>query len=328
MQNFKNISSRAFEHSADRAALTALRRIKGFDLVLKKLMALIGEKRLRLVFLSSSVRINSSQRPDLYAKFKAVAEQFDLDQVPELYLTYDSSMNVAAIGVDRPFVIVYSGLVERLNEKELQFVFAHEIGHILCGHSLYRTLLMVLLKVTDRFLGIPRLLVLPILLGLLEWQRKSELTADRAGLLSVNDLQVAQSVIMKMCGAGDIKQYNLAEFEKQADEYDSAGDILDSMYKTLNLVFKTHPVPVHRLREIRKYAESPEMQTVISGGYLTRDDQDLAALKEDLAAMKTDYTESAEKFKKVVGAQISDLLEEVEARGSKVADALFGPRKN
>jgi len=41
-RRFPQISSRAYEHPADRAALTALRKLSGFDMLLKKLSGLIG----------------------------------------------------------------------------------------------------------------------------------------------------------------------------------------------------------------------------------------------------------------------------------------------
>ena len=42
------ISSRAYEHPADRSALVALRKLSGFDTVLKQMSGLISERRLRL----------------------------------------------------------------------------------------------------------------------------------------------------------------------------------------------------------------------------------------------------------------------------------------
>ncbi len=44
---FPDISSRAWEHPADRVALTALRRLKGFDQVLKVLAAMLRERQHR-----------------------------------------------------------------------------------------------------------------------------------------------------------------------------------------------------------------------------------------------------------------------------------------
>ena len=47
-KTFPGISPRAWEHPADRAALVALRRMRGFDTVLRKVMGALGDRRLRM----------------------------------------------------------------------------------------------------------------------------------------------------------------------------------------------------------------------------------------------------------------------------------------
>ena len=49
------ISSRAWEHPADRAALNTLRAIPGFDEVVKKVAGLITERGVRQLFLANAV---------------------------------------------------------------------------------------------------------------------------------------------------------------------------------------------------------------------------------------------------------------------------------
>ena len=60
------ISSRAWEHPADQGALVALRRLKGFDTVLKAMSGLVNERAVRLVFLGSAVRVDERQFPALH----------------------------------------------------------------------------------------------------------------------------------------------------------------------------------------------------------------------------------------------------------------------
>ena len=57
------ISSRAYEHPADRSALVALRKLTGFDALLKRLASLFSDRNLRLLFLASSVRASNEQYP-------------------------------------------------------------------------------------------------------------------------------------------------------------------------------------------------------------------------------------------------------------------------
>lgn len=43
-KTFPEISSRAWEHPADRTALSALRRLKGFDQILKLMSGMLRER--------------------------------------------------------------------------------------------------------------------------------------------------------------------------------------------------------------------------------------------------------------------------------------------
>ncbi len=59
------ISSRAYEHPADRSALVALRKLTGFDVLLRRLASLFSDRSLRLMFLASSVKASERQFPQL-----------------------------------------------------------------------------------------------------------------------------------------------------------------------------------------------------------------------------------------------------------------------
>ena len=47
------ISSRAWEHPADRGALVALRKLRGFDTILKAMYGLLNERANRLYYLGA-----------------------------------------------------------------------------------------------------------------------------------------------------------------------------------------------------------------------------------------------------------------------------------
>src|ERR1700723_4639004 len=55
------ISSRAYEHPADRSGLVAPRKLTGFDTLLKLLNGLFHERAMRLNFLASGVKVSDRQ---------------------------------------------------------------------------------------------------------------------------------------------------------------------------------------------------------------------------------------------------------------------------
>ena len=195
------ISSRSWEHPADRAALNTLRAIPGFDEIVRKIAGFFGERGIRQLFLGDAVKVTATQRPNLNVMWTEVLETLDWPERPELYVTQTPIANAMAVGFDKPFVIVHSGLLEVLTDEELRSVLGHELGHIMSGHTVYSTIAYILL-----YFGLSNLpflaaaAILPFQLALLEWQRKSEFSSDRAGLLVSQDLNISMSTEMKLAG--------------------------------------------------------------------------------------------------------------------------------
>src|SRR5215470_706353 len=180
------ISSRAYEHPADRSALVALRKLTGFDVLLRRLAGLFNDRALRLMFLASSVRASDQQFPQLYQSLLDACYVLDLPTVPELFITQDPLVNAMALGADKPFIVITTGLVDLMDPEEARFIIGHEVGHVLSGHAVYRTMLFHLIRLATRIAWMPigYLGLRAIIWGLEEWYRKSELSCDRAGLLA------------------------------------------------------------------------------------------------------------------------------------------------
>lgn len=268
--HFPNISSRAWEHPADRAALSTLQSIPGLDILLQKVVGVTTERSLRLIALSSAVRVSERQFAKVNTLFREACHILDVKKVPEIYVSASPFINARAIGMDNPFIILNSSLLETLNEEELLAVIAHELGHCLSGHVLYSTLLVLLTNYSMPILSsIPlgATALLAIRMALMEWYRKSELSCDRAALLVVQDPDICYALQMKLAGGSQISEMNINEFFMQAYEYESGGTMIDSIHKVLNLLGKTHPFPVLRLVELKKWVDSGDYGRIISGGF-------------------------------------------------------------
>src|SRR3954469_14119892 len=94
------ISSRAWEHPADRGALTALRELRGFDDVVKAFFGMWNERGFRLSFLAGAVRVDHRQYPRVYPRFPEAATTLVVAELPELYVSQSPVINGQAIGMD------------------------------------------------------------------------------------------------------------------------------------------------------------------------------------------------------------------------------------
>jgi Zn-dependent protease with chaperone function len=291
---FPGISSRAYEHPADRSALVALRSLTGFDTVLKRLAGLFSERAIRLMYLGGSVRAGETQFRNLGDMVRDASYILDLPEVPELYVVQDPAPNAMTIGSDHPFIVLNTGLVDLLDDEELRFVVAHEVGHVLSGHAVYRTMALILTNLGSRIAWLPlgNIAISAILMGLNEWQRKSELSADRAGLLAGQDVDAGKRALMKLAGGSRLTEMSSEAFREQAREYDAAGDVRDGLLKFLNLLNRSHPYAVVRFAELEHWAAEGEYQRILAGDYPRRADDPNASISEEIKNAARAYRES------------------------------------
>ena len=84
-QRLKDISPKAYEHPADRAATAALQQIPMMDTVVRRLIE-FGERSIFQQLLASAVRLGPDQLPEVYASHRAALARLDIDYVPDLYV--------------------------------------------------------------------------------------------------------------------------------------------------------------------------------------------------------------------------------------------------
>ncbi len=328
---FPEISCRAWEHPADRAALTTMRKVPGFDLLLRRMSSIVTEPALRSLYLGNAVRVSEKQFPDLNAAWIRTCKQFDADRVPELFVTAQGGVNAAAVGWDRPFVYITAGALKSLKGEEIRFVLAHELSHVLSGHALYRTMMDIIVRyIRPRLVFMPAawLVVAGIELALKEWSRKSELSCDRAGLLAVQDIELAQRIHMKMAGGGDLEKMNVDAFREQAAEYEEDGDLREQILRLLMLTSVTHPFPVLRLAELSRWAESGEYQRILDGHYPRRSEDDHAGVREDIARTAETYKERWSEREDALGKLVQDLGGLVSGRSETLWEGLKSVFRN
>jgi Zn-dependent protease with chaperone function len=312
------IGASSWEHPADRAALNALRKLPGFDFALRKVFGMFGERAIRLAFRANAVRVSENQYPWIHQRLLRVCEVMDLETIPELYVSQTPVVNAGAVGMNEPFIVLNSSMLEVLTRDEVEAVIAHEVGHILSGHVLYRTLLILLMQLTLFRYPLAGIAVLPLLLALLEWNRKAELSSDRAALLAIQHPDTVLSSLMKLAGGtrGEEEHLDLQEFIAQSDEYRENRDILDRVYKLLNVLGATHPFHVVRVAELRMWIETGAYDEILAGKYQRRDEEDERPYVEDLKEAAKGYTDMA-----------SEILEDLDATVDKLKDRVSGAFK-
>jgi len=327
---FRGISPRAYEHPADRAAMATLRAVPGVASVLKAVAGMWNERAERLFTLASAIRVGEKQYPKLNQLRVDCAETLDLDTVPDLFVARHPIANGYAIGIDKPFIVITTGVVEALDQESLRVVIGHETGHILSGHNVLRTLLMRLLRLqaTVQWMPIGALGLRAVIAALMEWFRKAELTADRAGLLTSQDPAAALRQHVYMAGGTSMSDIDIPEFMAQAREYEEVDDIRDSILKLMTVEGMSHPFAVVRAAQLQRWAASEEYRAILAGDYLRRDDdQPSSNLMSDVKEAGRSYKESWSSSTDPLAKVLNDVGEAVSGAAGRVFSK-FGGRTN
>jgi Zn-dependent protease with chaperone function len=324
-----DISSRAYEHPADRSALVALRKLSGFDVLLRKLFGLFNERALRLSYLANSVRVSERQFPNIYSLVRDGSYILDLPDVPEVFVQQTPVVNAMALGKDRPFIVITTGLINLHDEEELRFIIGHELGHVLSGHAVYRTMLLYLINLAQRIAWMPigYIGVKAIVFGLEEWFRKSELSCDRAGLLASQDVDAARRALMKIAGGAQLSELNPDAFREQAHEYDAVPDLRDSLLKLAQLQGATHPQAVVRFAQLDYWATSGDYERILGGDYPRRDSDSSASIGEEIRNAARSYQENWSRSEDPLAGLLRGFAETAGRAGSGLFDR-FGGRGN
>jgi Zn-dependent protease with chaperone function len=323
VQRLADISPKAYEHPADRAATAALKSVPMLDTVVRKLIEFGYERALRQVLLAGSVKLGSEQLPNAWAAHRAACARLDLDSVPDLYLSQMPFTNAAAIGSDRPMVLLNSRTVELLDEEELRTVAGHEAGHVLSDHVLYSTALIILLSIGSSVARMPVLAGLPLLavkLALLEWFRAAELSCDRAATLVNRDPLVTSRTLMVMAGGVSSRKLNLDAFLRQAAEYEEWEPGWDKLSRLRIELGQTHAFPVRRVSELMKWVRSGDYDRIMKGEYVRRGDP--LDAKAEAGDAVDHYAERFRSLFKEAGAGVANAGDKMAEAAEKLGDWL------
>ena len=271
-----------------------MRKLTGFDVLLRKLSGLFNERAFRLQFLASGVRVSERQFPQINDMVRDGAYVLDLPEIPEVFVTQTPLVNAMALGSDKPFIVIHTGLIDLLDAEELRTVVGHELGHVLSGHAVYRTMLYHLINLAARIAWVPLgyIGLRGIIWALEEWYRKSELSCDRAGLLAAQDPDAARRVLMKLAGGARLSELNSDAFMEQAHDYDAVPDVRDGLLKILQLQGNTHPFAVVRFAELTRWIDSGDYERILAGDYPRRDTDSTATIGEEIRNAAKSYQES------------------------------------
>ena len=276
---FEDLSYKSFVYPGDEEALENLKKIPGARRLFRWLIENALEDYLQLENKYYRTLVTAENYPSVHERVQHCCKVLDCP-APETYLGYSPFFNAMTFGVNRTFLVIKSAMVETYTDDELDFVIGHELGHIKAGHVLYKTIAWFIvqnLQYLQLIVPFPLpigVLIQPLLLAMFEWSLRAEFTADRAGLLTVQDAGVAMQALSRFSGRLNKleHEHNLDSMLQQVQDIEKYDNQMAKIMLFINSMGATHPYPVLRLQKLKDWMEEGGYRKVISGEYV-RDDE-------------------------------------------------------
>ena len=269
------LTADAFVADTDRWALDKLKKIPLLPLVVQKFYEHGVDRWLYCMNMSMAVRCGPTQYKTLHDILRESCDILDMPE-PELYITSNPFPNAHTSGVERPYITLRSSIVETLSDEELFHLIGHELGHIKAKHVLYMSVAEIIAPLLEmvgrRTMGLGDAASVALYLALFEWYRQAEITADRAGLLVAQSLNLSIDANIKLTAGPNrlSHEMNREAFMDQARAYqDMTG--LDAVGKVIIFMLMSHafshPMPVHRTQMLERWVQSGEYDRILAGDY-------------------------------------------------------------
>lgn len=186
----------------------------------------------------NSIKVGPNQFPKLYESLERYSQILGLKKTPSMFILMGNGVlnAFAARLVFRQIIVIFSDLAEALledkDQKQLDAVVAHELGH----HRLMHTTLFEWLLLPTSFIPL-------IYSALSRWR---EYSADRVMMVVTADLEVSQRALIKLAGGRLMgSQANIEEFIKQSNEE-------KGFFAWLAEVMASHPHLPKRINALKK----------------------------------------------------------------------------
>jgi len=269
-RKLKGLKSEEYEHEEDKSGLEAMKSMQGFATIVKNYNEFAVEKTRTVELTGSNYLVTESNLPHVFNAVKEACKTLDIHKQPPLYIA-QGDINAFTVGTRTPILCLMSGCLSLLSHDELLFVIGHELGHIKSGHFQYHSMAGFLAmggELLGHFtLGLGNLAAKAIEGPLMAWFRKSELTADRAGLLSCQNPEAAFTCLTKMAGY-PLRYYssiNPKDILAQARAFeDLDGDTFNQFVKFFKIFDSSHPWTIMRAKELDRWIESGKYRAILN----------------------------------------------------------------
>lgn len=204
------------------------------------------------VMLATGLRVDNQDVP-MAQIVKECAKTLEIEVPYTLISSSVSGLNAITVGTDNSVYIAISSLLQRMfSEDEVKFVVGHECGHIALGHTMYHTIVSTMSNFAEMIPIVGPVVYKLAAWPLKAWSRRSEISADRAGLLCCGDVRVACKALLRLeAGFASVENFDVDTYISN-----TANQLQNSQLGYLGELTADHPILSKRMEALMVFANS------------------------------------------------------------------------
>ena len=278
----KGKALRAYSHPIDSGIISVLDR-PVVNSVFNKYVNFMVDRVYGQV-LASAIPVTSNNYPNLNA---IVDECVGILHIHRPYVVVSQSvpgLNAVTFGNDeKPYIAISALMVRLMDDEKMRFIIGHECGHIAMGHVIYHTVVDTIRLFGYSIPAVGDLVYKAVEYPLHAWHRRSEITADRAGLLCCRSLENAQKTLLQLeSGFTDVEKIDLGEYLKNSREF-----LKGSWVRRVGELKSTHPLTPKRILALALFAHS-RLYHDLCADEIGKKDDTAGLLDENMLASETE----------------------------------------
>lgn len=245
-----SVMRKEYAHPVDSGVIKAL-DMPGLKMVLGSVMEILTDLNYSEI-ISSGIPVNAKSFPEIDEIVNYCVSVLGIRR-PYLVVSNSIAMQTFTVGSDEePYIVLGNMLIRAMDKEKLAFIIGHECGHIAMGHVIYHTVVSAAGTYANTIPLIGPLVYKSTYLALSAWSRRSEITADRAGLLCCGNIEQAKRALLQtQSGFINSDKLDIKNYVKNSKRYRRG-----STLRRIGEFTQVHPPLAKRMEALDLFANS------------------------------------------------------------------------
>ncbi len=240
-----------FAHPVDQSIIRALDS-PAINAVFNKIVQTSIDANYGLA-LATGIHVSRNAYKQLYEIVVDCARELE---IPVPYVIISDSvhgLNACTAGTNQfSFIAISTMLPVVLSQEEMKFVIGHECGHLAFGHVVYHSAISMMGAAGGLLPLVGPIVTKTISYPLNAWGRRSEISADRAGLICCGDVNAAKRALMRLEGGLlNIDNIDIDEYVRESERMLDSTSI--GKFAEFNM---QHPIIPKRIKALDLFSKS------------------------------------------------------------------------